>query len=76
MKRYIFQFVLVLILAVILLSCTTLKNGKYYTVTGVRGRTVNLKEVEGDWYIHSDTVKIGDKIQVKRTRKENLATIW
>lgn len=65
-----------LLILLILCSCTTLKNGRYYEVTAVRGRTVNLKGVEGDWYVHSDTVKVGDKIQVKRTRKEHLATIW
>lgn len=75
-NKLFWQLLLCLILLGILVSCTTLKNGKTYTVTDVRGRTVNLRGIDGDWYVHSDTVKIGDKIKVYRTRKEHLATIW
>ncbi len=76
MKKYIWQIVLFAILVIIMASCTRdLHNGKYI-VTDVRGRTVNLKGIEGDYYFPTDTLKIGDVVKVTRVKRESKANIW
>lgn len=76
MKRYIWQVIFVLILAAILISCsTTLKTGKYI-ISDVRGFTVNFKNVDGDWRVPTDTLKIGDTIFIRRVFREKDANVW
>lgn len=77
-NKYIWQSILVLILVAILFSCSTLKDGRYYTVEEVRGsNTITLKEVKGDWKVPStDTLNSGDRILVKRVFKESKANIY
>jgi len=77
MKKYIWQIVLFLILVIIMASCTTMKTG-YYTVKEIRGlSTVVLKEVQGDWHIpNSDTLKVGQKIYLTRTKVDSLINVW
>ena len=49
----------------------------YYTIKEVRGKnTIVLREVQGDWYIPSDTLKVGDKVYLKRSKKDSLINVW
>lgn len=77
MNKLIFLIKVSLIVGYVLCGCSPdLRNGKSYTVIDVRGRTVNFKETGGDWYVNTDTMKIGDKVKVRRTFKQDSATIW
>ena len=76
MKRYIWQILLCAILAALLFSCSPMRSG-YYTVKEVRGlNTIVLKEVKGDWHIPTDTLKVGDKVYLTRTKKDSLINVW
>lgn len=75
-NRYLWQVILVLILAAILISCsTTLKTGKYI-VEDARGHTIELKGVSGMWRFPTDTLRIGDTVFVKRVFREKDANVW
>lgn len=66
---------LLILLYIVFSSCTRdLHNGKY-VVTSVRGYTINLKNVAGDWKV-TQLHRIGDTISVKRTKQESKATIY
>lgn len=54
------------IAAIILSSCSTqkkLQNG-YYTIKQINGVSVTFNEIEGTYYLPSDTIKVKDKITV------------
>ena len=75
MQKILTAIKVIVILSFILFGCTTLKTGKYI-VTEVRGRTVNLKGVKEDIYFPTDTLKLGDKVRVKRVFRKKDANIW
>ena len=64
------------IIAYLLCGCSPMRSG-YYTIKEVRGlNTVVLREVQGDWHIPTDTLKVGDKIYLTRTKKDSLINVW
>jgi len=64
------------ILTYLLCGCSPMRSG-YYTIKEVRGKnTIVLREVQGDWYIPSDTLKVGDKVYLKRSKKDSLINVW
>lgn len=73
---YIIDWVILIVVLSLLFSCSSMKSG-YYTVKEVRGsNTIVLKEVAGDWHIPTDTLKVGDKIYLQRTKKDSLINVW
>ena len=74
---YIIDWVIVITVLAILFSCSPMRSG-YYTVKEVRPlNTVVLKEVAGDWHIpNADTLKVGQKIYLQRTKKDSLINVW
>ena len=65
------------IIAYLLCGCTVSMKSGYYTIKEVRGlNTVVLREVQGDWHIPTDTLKVGDKIYLTRTKKDSLINVW
>ena len=65
------------IIAYLLCGCTMKMRSGFYTIKEVRGlNTVVLREVQGDWHIPSDTLKVGDKIYLNRTKKDSLINVW
>ena len=78
MKKYIWQIILFAVLVIIMASCTTMKTG-YYTIKEIRGlNTVVFKELPNeDYHVPmADTLKIGQKIHLKRVFKESQADVW
>lgn len=76
MNKLIDLIKIIFILTVILCSCSPMVTG-YYTVKEVRGlNTVVLREVQGDWHIPTDTLKVGDKVYLTRTKKDSLINVW
>lgn len=77
-QRVFFQIILVVILAAILFSCSGMRTG-YYTVKEIRDlNTVVFKELPNeDYHVpRSDTLKIGQKIHLKRVYREKDADVW
>jgi len=69
---------ILVILTVILCGCNTMRTG-YYTVKEIRGlNTVVFKELPNDDYHvpRADTLKIGQRIHLKRVFKEKDADVW
>ena len=65
------------IIAYLLCGCTMKMRSGFYTIKEVRGlNTVVLREVQGDWHIPTDTLKVGDKIYLTRTKKDSLINVW
>ncbi len=78
MKRYIWQILLCAILAALLFSCKTMRTG-YYEIKEIRGlNTVVFKELPNeDYHVpRADTLKVGQKIHLKRVYKEKDADVW
>ena len=69
---------ILVIVSIILFGCVTPMRSGYYTVKEIRGlNTVVLKEVKGDWHIpFSDTLRVGQKIYLTRTKKDSLINVW
>ena len=65
------------ILTYLLCGCSPMRSG-YYTIKEVRGsNTVVLREVQGDWHIpNADTLKVGQRIYLQRTKKYSLINVW
>lgn len=55
--------------------CYKLRTGSY-VVKEVRGNTIELKGVEGDWRVPTDTLKPGQSIYVQKVKRRDKATIW
>lgn len=73
---YIIDWVIVITVLAVLFSCSPMRSG-FYTIKEVRGlNTVVLREVQGDWHIPTDTLKVGDKIYLTRTKKDSLINVW
>ena len=76
MNKLIFLIKVSLIVGYILCGCSPMRSG-FYTVKEVRGsNTVVLREVQGDWHIPSDTLKVGDKVYLTRTKKTEKINVW
>lgn len=73
---YVIDWVIVITVLAVLFSCSPMRSG-YYTVKEIRPlNTVVLREVQGDWHIPTDTLKVGDKIYLTRTKKDSLINVW
>ena len=74
---YIIDWIIVITVLALLFSCSPMKSG-FYTIKEIRPlNTVVLKEVAGDWHIpFSDTLKVGQKIYLTRTKKDSLINVW
>ena len=65
------------IIAYLLCGCTMKMRSGFYTIKAINGATtIQLKEVQGDWHIPTDTLKVGDKIYLTRTKKDSLINVW
>jgi len=70
------DWITIVVVLAVLFSCSPMKSG-YYTIKEVRAlNTVVLKEVKGDWHIPSDTLKVGDKVYLKRSKTDSLINVW
>lgn len=70
--------VTVFVIVVLLCSCGEMKTG-FYTVKEIRGaNTVVFKELPNDAYHvpRADTLKIGQKVHLKRVFREKDADVW
>ena len=65
------------IIAYLLCGCSPMRSG-YYTIKEVRGlNTVVLREVQGDWHIpNADSLKVGQRIYLNRTKVDSLINVW
>ena len=71
------DWITIAVVLAVLFSCVTPMRSGYYTVKEVRGlNTIVLKEVQGDWHIPSDTLKVGDKVYLKRNKNDSLINVW
>jgi len=77
MTKLIDLLKILLIIAYLLCGCSPMRSG-YYTVKNINGSTtIQLKEVQGDWHIpNADSLKVGQKIHLKRVYKESAADVW
>ena len=78
MTKLIDLFKILVIIAYLLCGCTVSMKSGYYTIKEVRGlNTVVLREVQGDWHIpNADSLKVGQKIYLNRTKKSELVNVW
>jgi len=78
MNKLIFLIKVSLIVGYTLCGCTMKMRSGYYTVKEIRPlNTVVLKEIAGDWHIpNADTLKVGQKIYLQRTKKDSLINVW
>ncbi len=67
---------IIIFIVVSLCSCSRQLHTGYYTIEGVKGRTVNLKGVNGLYYFPSDTLKPGDRVYLKRVYRKQDANVW
>ena len=74
-KMFLWVAIIIFIVA-LLCSCSRQLHTGYYTIEGVKGRTVNLKGVNGLYYFPSDTLKPGDRVYLKRVLREQDANVW
>ena len=74
-KMFLWVAIVISIVA-LLCSCSRQLHTGYYTIEGVKGRTVNLKGVNGLYYFPSDTLKPGDRVYLKRVLREQDANVW
>ncbi len=66
------------IIAYLLCGCSTMRTG-YYEIKEIRGSsTVVFRELPNDAYHvpRADTLKVGQKIHLKRVYKESAADVW
>jgi hypothetical protein len=66
------------IIAYLLCGCSTMRTG-YYEIKEIRGSsTVVFRELPNDAYHvpRADTLKVGQKIHLKRVYKEKDADVW
>jgi len=77
MTKLIDLLKILLIIAYLLCGCSPMRSG-YYTVKNINGSTtIQLKEVQGDWHIpNADSLKVGQKIYLNRTKKSELVNVW
>ena len=70
--------VILLLCYIVFSGCAFPMRSGYYTVKEVRGlNTIVLKEVQGDWHIpNSDSLKVGQRIYLNRTKKTELVNVW
>lgn len=68
---------ILVIVSIILFGCSPMRSG-YYTVQNINGSTtIQLKEVKGDWHVpNADTLKVGQKIYLTRTKTDSLINVW
>ena len=66
------------IIAYLLCGCTMKMRSGFYTIKEVRGlNTVVLREVQGDWHIpNADSLKVGQRIYLNRTKVDSLINVW
>lgn len=70
MQKSIDTLKIVVILCYILFSgCSGELKTMTYTVERVNGRFVELKGVNNYYYFNSDTIKVGDKVKLRRVYK-------
>lgn len=74
-KMFLWVAIIIFIVA-LLCSCSRQLHTGYYTIEGVKGRTVNLKGVNGLYYFPSDTLKPGDRVYLKRVYRKQDANVW
>lgn len=78
MKKYILQLLSLLILIIIMASCSnTLKTGKY-VIEEVKGTgfVIKLRGVEELYNFPVNTLQVGDTVFLKRTWKQSKANIY
>jgi len=66
------------IIAYLLCGCSTMRTG-YYEIKEIRGSSMMVfRELPNDAYHvpRADTLKVGQKIHLKRVYKESAADVW
>lgn len=76
MKKYIFPLLLIVILGLLLCSCSRDIHSGKYIVERVNGRLIEFKGVNNYYVVDNDTVKVGDTLKLRRTFKQSKATIY
>lgn len=68
----------IIIISYLLCGCVVPMKSGYYTISEIRGsNTVVLKEVSGDWHIEgADSLRIGQKIYLQRTKETSKINVW
>ena len=82
-KSHVFNWyfnwvILITIVVLLLCSCSGMRTG-FYTIKEIRGlNTIVFKELPNeDYHVpRSDTLKVGQKIHLKRVYKEKDADVW
>jgi len=77
MKKYIWQILLFIVLAVILFSCSVshLHKSGTYRIKSLQADTATFYRLEGNYLIDTTGLKIGQKIYLKRVYDSTLATV-
>jgi len=77
MKKYIWQILLFIVLAVILFSCSVshLHKSGTYRIKSLRADTATFYRLEGNYLMDTKNLKIGQKIYLKRVYDSTLATV-